>query len=162
MQGLTAIAVGMGFLAIAPALQAHGVDVTYTSTAAIQVQAAFASGEPMVNAQVSVFTPTDPQPPWATGTTDPFGSFAFVPDITQPGQWEVQVRLAGHGDILSIPIEASDTAAPAVEDGAALAIVPETIISERQLPIGQKLAVGVLFAWGCVGTALYFKRESAT
>ena len=85
-----------------------------------------------------------------------------MPDITQPGQWEVQVRLVGHGDILSIPIEASDAAAPAVEDGAALAMVPETIISERQLPIGQKLAVGTLFAWGCVGTALYFKRESAT
>ena len=163
MQGLTAIAVGMGFLAIAPALQAHGIDVTYSSTAAIQVQANFESGEPMGNAQVTVFAPTDSYTPWATGTTNAAGNFVFVPDPTQSGSWNVQVHLAGHGESLFIPVEANnDVSSPSTAEAGVVIAPPSRAISARQLPIGQKLAVGALFAWGCVGTALYFKRESAT
>lgn len=163
MKGLTAMAVGIGFIAFAPAVQAHGVRVTYSSAETIQVQATFASGEPLGNAQVTVFSPANPQIPWSSGTTDPAGNFAFVPDPALPGKWEIQVRLAGHGDILHIPIEANDAADTPSRTGAALAIAPSSQpISTQQLPLGQKLAMGGLFAWGCLGTALYFKRESPT
>ena len=166
----------MGLLAIAPTTWAHGVDVSHSSGEAVRVQALFDSGEPMADAQVSVFAPDDAQTPWVTGATDPAGNFAFVPDPTRIGRWEVQVRLAGHGEIVYIPLEESSATAEDPTVLSSLDATPEsarsestssetpslTIASPPRSPAGtttrQKIVMGAVFGWGCIGTALYFKR----
>lgn len=93
--------------------QAHGVKLEYQNTQAIQIQAAYDTGEPLAQAQVAVFAPDDPAKPWLTGTTDDQGRFVFTPDEAQTGGWEVQVRQAGHGDIVTIPLSGSTANATA-------------------------------------------------
>ncbi|MGK7911248.1 MAG: carboxypeptidase regulatory-like domain-containing protein [Synechococcus sp.] len=173
---LCGLSLGVGIFAISPASWAHGVNVTHDAGEAVRVQASYDSGEPMAAAQVSVFAPGNVETPWITGTTDPTGNFAFVPDFTQTGRWEVQVRLAGHGDIVYVPVEDVSTAAELssnasqnTEESESLA-PPATRSPSRAvaspprspvgLSIGQKLVMGAVFSWGCVGTALYVKRKT--
>ena len=172
------VGAGLGVMAIAPVAWAHGVHVTHSTGEAVRVQASFASGEPMAAAQVSVFAPDDVETPWIIGTTDPAGNFAFVPDPAQSGRWEVQVRLAGHGEIVYVPLENSSEAAdssageaPIAESldltefespvsGSPALTVASPSRSPAGLSVGQKLVMGAVFAWGCFGTALYFKRST--
>jgi nickel transport protein len=121
---------------------AHGSRITYTLSVTVMVNAAFDSGEPMANAQVTVYAPDDPAAPWLTGQTDEDGSFSFAPDPQMPGLWDVQVRSAGHGDIVHIP----------VNEGAVLS--GGTGYAPEQIAL---MAVSVI--WGFVGTALYFSRR---
>lgn len=133
------------------AAQAHGVKLEYQNTQAIQLQAAYETGEPMAKAQVAIFAPNDPAKPWLTGTTDDQGRFVFTPDSAQSGSWEVQVRQAGHGDVLTIPI------------GGQAANLPSSSPSQPRTaeygytPLQQAVLVGSVI-WGCIGTALYFSR----
>ena len=170
------VGVGLGVLAIAPGAWAHGVNVTHSTGEAVRVQALFASGEPMATAQVSVFAPDDAETPWIIGTTDPAGNFAFVPDPAQSGRWEVQVRLAGHGEIVYVPLEGSSVVKDSAVGVSATALSSDLTVSGAPvsrsaslaiaspprspagLSLGQKLVMGAVFAWGCFGTALYFKR----
>ncbi|MDB9525510.1 carboxypeptidase-like regulatory domain-containing protein [Oscillatoria sp. CS-180] len=122
---------------------AHGAHIQSRATSAVEIQAAYDTGEPMAAAQVQVFAPDDPQSPVFTGTTDEAGHFVFVPN--QPGNWEISVRQAGHGDIAVIPVEANG------------AIAPEFINSTSLSPL-QRIIISAAVAWGCVGTALYFRR----
>ena len=164
------LSLGIGLLAIAPAALSHGVDVSHSSGEAVRVHALFDSGEPMSEAQVSVFAPDEAQTPWVTGTTDPAGNFAFVPDPTRAGRWEVQVRLAGHGEIVYVPLEESSVADVTSESAtfelASSETPADTIASPPRSLAGlaarQKLVMGAVFAWGCIGTALYFKRGKTT
>lgn len=136
--------VGIAALAIASlpgAVLAHGAHVQARSAAAVEVQAAYDSGEPMAEAAVQVFAPADPQTPVYTGFTDTEGRFVFVP--TTPGTWEVSVRQAGHGDIAAIPVEAGG-------------LVASDFTNEAGLSWLQRIIVAGAVTWGCVGTALYF------
>ena len=167
-QPLVSLALGLGSLAIAvlPAL-AHGVSATYQSRSAIQVEATFSSGQPMADAQVSIFSPTDPSTPWLQGRTDTYGRFLFVPDTQQVGTWQVQLRSGGHGKILNIPISRSSQLAPDREP--ADAIVPPLNTSGSQssptppptqeLSWSQKATMSALFVWGCLGTVLYWQQK---
>lgn len=133
---------------------AHGVDIQYQATQAYEIQAAFDTGEPMSNAQVAVFSPDDPAKPWATGTTDATGRFLFTPSA--PGNWEVQVRKAGHGDILVIPVQGEATPASTTQPSAENpAVIPGVIATYT--PLQKGLMMGAVI-WGCVGTALFFAR----
>ncbi len=168
-------------LTVAPTAWAHGINVTHDAGAAVRVQASFDTGAPMAAAQVSVFAPGDLETPWITGTTDPAGNFAFVPDVTKVGRWEVQVRLAGQGEIVYVPVDGETALADASThlstlSSAAIAEGSESewveppprrspslaVASPPRSPAGlslrQKLVMGAVFAWGCVGTALYVKR----
>ncbi len=136
------IALGLWGQAQSAAL-AHGATIQAREAAAVQIQATYDSGEPMAEAQVQIYDPTDPQAPRFTGTTDDEGRFSFTPD--QSGDWEVTVRQAGHGAIAVIP----------VSDDVHLV---STFRSNTQLtPLQRGIMAGVV-AWGCVGTALYFRR----
>ena len=85
---------------------AHGVDLTYRQQGSeIEVEARFDNGRPIQGAEVEVFAPTDPATPWLKGTCDSDGLFRFKPDGRKPGQWDVRVRLDGHGGIIRIPVE---------------------------------------------------------
>jgi nickel transport protein len=128
---------------------AHGITIEYQPTQSYQINAAYDTGEPMVEAQVAVFSPDDPTTPWLTGTTDAEGRFVFSPPAA--GNWEVQVRQAGHGDILVIPVE--ETAA-AETPAASRSIAAAT---DNYSPLQKSLMIGAVI-WGCVGTALFFSR----
>ncbi len=127
----------------AGAAYAHGANVTYTTDVEVGITARYDSGEPMGGAQVAVYSPQDPSTPWLTGTCDEEGRFTFTPDTSMPGTWVVQVRQAGHGDIIHIPIG----------QGASTA---DNNSGYTKTQIGI-MAAGI--AWGCVGTALYFSRR---
>ncbi len=127
---------------------AHGVEMEYQATQAIQITANFDTGEPMVEAQVAVFSPENPSAPWMTGTTNEQGRFVFVPDDAVTGNWEVQVRQAGHGDIISIP----------VADGG---VTQESSLTGGGLSMVQKAVMAGAVIWGFVGTALYFSPRKS-
>ncbi|MCB0191948.1 MAG: hypothetical protein KDJ65_08390 [Anaerolineae bacterium] len=93
-------------LALAGVAYAHGVVINYTvneTTGELEFEALFDNGEALANAQVTIYAPADPATPWLTAKADENGRFAFAPD--QVGQWDVQFRVAGHGDIVHINIE---------------------------------------------------------
>jgi len=126
---------------------AHGAKIDYTASTTIELVAAYDDGEPMSGAQVVIYAPDDPSTPWLTGVCDDEGRFSFTPDTSKPGIWDVQVRKAGHGDIIHIPV------------GGDAAVAAGGISGYTTLQIGLMAACVV---WGSVGTALYFwRRRSA-
>lgn len=101
---LLSISIMLGLASVA---YAHGVVINYTvneETGELEFEALFDNGEPMANAQVTIYAPDDPAKPWLTAKADENGRYAFAPD--QVGEWDVQFRVAGHGDIVHINIEA--------------------------------------------------------
>ena len=122
---------------------AHGVDIQYTSTMAIEIVAAYDSGEPMSGAQVVVYAPDDPSTPWLTSVCDDEGHFTFTPDNSKPGNWDVQIRKAGHGAIVHIP----------VGEGAAVSG------GTGGYSVLQIVLMAACVAWGIAGTALYVSRR---
>ncbi len=132
---------------------AHGASVTYETRTApvVTLHAAFETGEPMAGGQVTIYTPDDPATPWQTGICDEQGRYTFVPDPAIPGTWEVQVRQAGHGDIIYVEVGMA-TAAP----------TQATLLTgsggTAHTPL-QLLAMGGAVVWGCIGTALFFARR---
>jgi len=146
---------------------AHGAHIEYQPTESIQIQAKYDSGEPMKGAQVMVYSPENLSDPWTQGTTDDRGRFVFAPDTSQPGNWEVTVRQAGHGDIVAIPVGGVDAAAAvdgetATGDEAAAAPICEASAESSpqtaQLsPVQQGITIGAVI-WGFIGTALFFAR----
>ncbi|MEO0827686.1 MAG: carboxypeptidase regulatory-like domain-containing protein [Cyanobacteria bacterium J06639_14] len=146
--GIVTVGTAVGY---APSVIAHGVSIQHQMTREVKIQAVYDSGEPMAEAQVSVYAPDAPQTPWTTGKTNEQGEFEFAPDITLEGDWEVQVRQAGHGDIVTIPI--TSTAETTMQASVVQA-------SGGHTP-AQLILMGAAGIWGFVGTALFFSRRSA-
>ncbi|HOL17660.1 MAG TPA: carboxypeptidase regulatory-like domain-containing protein [Bacillota bacterium] len=140
-----AILTAIGLLLLPNAAAAHGVELSYETVQGIEITARYDSGEPMAGGQVTVYAPDNPADPWLTGTCDDAGKFFFTPDPEQPGWWEVQVRLAGHGDL--IRIETGAGGGPAA-DGTGFTTL-------------QKLVMVLAVAWGLAGTALFFSRRKS-
>lgn len=149
---------------------AHGVVMKYQTTEAIVVQSAYDSGEPMANAQVTVYAPKSDKP-WLKGTTDANGRFVFTPDRAKPGSWNVKVRSAGHGNTINVivakpTLKLADDGQPQSEAVASR----DDSQSEPQLasvsdgagytPL-QKGVMTAAIIWGCIGTALFFRRRKA-
>jgi nickel transport protein len=122
---------------------AHGAKIKYTVDMTVKLVAAYDNGEPMADAQFTVYAPDDPSTPWLTGFCDNEGRFSFVPDTSKPGIWDVQVRQAGHGDIVHIPIGEDMVATSGTGGYTTIQIV----------------LMAACFIWGSVGTALYFSRR---
>jgi len=166
--GLLAIATGFVLANLSAPVHAHGVNITYQETRAIALEARYEGGQPMSGAQVAVFSPADPKTPWLRGTADESGRFIFSPDPAQPGNWEVQVRQAGHGEILVIPVGGEGTTSAAGATDAAESAAPATSASATGSPISrsgggltplQRFIMAASVIWGCVGTALFFSRR---
>ena len=136
------LALSLALLA-AHAAGAHGVQVAAELTQAVHIRATYDTGQPMAQAQVALFAPSNPAQVWARGVTDDKGTFTFVPDPAEVGQWSVQVRQAGHGAIVSV-----------TTDGTAPQAAQPTPQS-----MAQKLLMVALVAWGALGTALFFWRR---
>jgi len=123
---------------------AHGVDITYGNTSAIQLTAKFDTGEPINGGDVVIYAPNEPAKPWGTGKCDENGSFTFTPDPALQGTWDVQVRQAGHGGMVHIPVAGS-------------AIQPVS----TGFTTAQVVIMSASVIWGLVGTALYFSRRKS-
>ncbi|MEA5419147.1 carboxypeptidase-like regulatory domain-containing protein [Spirulina sp. CCNP1310] len=128
-----------------PAL-AHSSSVEFNIQQTVELRAVFEGDRPMDNAQVTIYSPADPATPWQTGTTDEQGHFRFTPD--QPGNWDVKVRQAGHGTLITIPIDT---------EGEAVTTVAEAGVATHS-PL-QKTMMAIATVWGFIGTALFFTRK---
>jgi nickel transport protein len=135
---------GLLILGMTATVFAHGAQITYQIKPTVEIEATYDSGEPLARGQVTVYAPSDPATPWLTGVCDEEGRFAFTPDPAIPGTWDVQVRQAGHGDIVHIPIG---------EDGP-------TAEGAGFTPLQIALMAGSV-VWGAVGTALFFSRRGS-
>ncbi|KUK41295.1 MAG: hypothetical protein XD69_0653 [Clostridia bacterium 62_21] len=139
-----ALAVSFILVAIPVTAFAHGARITYQTRTAIEITAAYDTGEPMEGAQVTIYAPDDPSTPCFTGVCDENGRFTFTPDLSKPGTWDVQVRHAGHGGIIHIPV------------GEETAAQGGTCYTPLQIVLMAACVV-----WGLVGTALFFARRKA-
>lgn len=131
------------FYAQPAGVTAHGTDITYTIQSTVLVEANFETGEPMSEAQISVFAPDDPSTPWLQGIADADGKFTFVPDPEFSGTYDVRIRSAGHGEILAIPI-----------NGVGQATAGNSTM--------QQIIMAAAVIWGFIGTALYFSARTQT
>jgi len=122
---------------------AHGAQIEYTFNTSIEITAKYDSGEPMSEAQVTIYAPSDPATPWLTGTCDEEGRFTFNPNPSDPGTWDVQVRQAGHGDMVHITIGEGSTETSGSSGYSSLQIV----------------LMSLCVIWGLTGTALSFRRR---
>lgn len=140
---------------------AHGANIVYQQTAAIELTATYDDGTPMDNAQVVIYAPDNPAIPWQKGTTDAEGKFSFIPSSTVSGNWDVKIRQSGHGDIVSIPWQIENTIA-AVESEDNVANVNTKILSANSsyTPM-QKIVMAATGVWGFIGTALFFSRQKS-
>ena len=126
----------------------HGAIATYKQT--LTISSKYDTGEPFANAQVVVYSPNNVETPWLTGATNAQGEFSFTPDTSQPGNWEVMVRQAGHGQTIVIPIGSGENMAI----GSGGNIIGSSLLS--------KLLAGGAAIWGFIGTALFFLRGKQT
>ncbi len=131
-----------------PQALAHSSSVEFTIQPTVELRAVYESDRPMDNAQVTIYSPEDPATPWQTGTTDAQGYFSFSPD--QPGNWDVKVRQAGHGNLITIPIDT---------EGEVVTMVAEAGVAVYS-PL-QKTMMAIATVWGFIGTALFFTRKPA-
>ena len=137
-------------------LCAHGAMIDVSQTTGVVIQAGYDTGQPMSEAQVTVYAPDNPATPWKTGQTDADGRFSFVPDPAIPGTWAIQARQAGHGAMGHIRID-SPRDAPS-EPSSHVLSHPETRLPSGVTPWQRALMIGSV-VWGCVGTALFFSRR---
>ena len=140
---ITVLAVILAAFFLPTSAYAHGAKIEYTVATSIEIVAKYDSGEPMAGAQVIVYAPNAPTSPWITGTCDDEGRFNFAPDTSIPGMWDIQVRQAGHGDMIHIEIEEGS-----VSGG-----------SSSSYSTSQIIIMSVCVFWGIAGTALYFQRR---
>ncbi len=142
-----AIAAVIGVLVLSLLLPAealaHGVNIQYTSDIEITIVARYDTGTPMAGAQVTVYAPDDPTTPWLTGACDDKGRFSFTPDTSRPGIWDVQVRLAGHGGMVHIPVGEGTATSGGIGGYSYL----------------QVALMAACVIWGSIGTAFYFRRR---
>ncbi|MEO1590599.1 MAG: carboxypeptidase-like regulatory domain-containing protein [Cyanobacteria bacterium J06632_22] len=96
----------MALVATGSQALAHSVQTDYLLSNQLQLQTRFSNGQPLKGAKVSVYAPNNPTQPWMQGVTDANGRFAFEPDRTLVGDWEVTIMQQGHGDILTVPVDA--------------------------------------------------------
>lgn len=165
-----------GVLGTVPAL-AHGTKIDYQRINGIEIHARYDSGNPMSAAQVNIYAPDNPSQPWQTGITDDGGRFVFTPDPAQPGNWEVMVRQAGHGNIVVIPVESSVMGDAAGTDNPVASGLPEGAEASGEARESGEVPVAALASsgttptagvplwvsmaavvWGFIGTALFFAR----
>lgn len=136
---------------------AHGANIDYKQTSAIEIRATYDDGTPMSKAQAVIYAPNDPTTPWLKGVTDESGKFTFVPDPNLSGNWDIKVRQAGHGDLISIPLEQNKTAdsSPAKSNSGLNAA------NTMNYSLGQKWLMAIAIVWGFIGTALFFTRKQS-
>jgi nickel transport protein len=85
---------------------AHQVETFFILGNQLEFESRFSTGEPFVGASVNVHAPNDTHQPWLTTTTDDEGRFAFLPDESIPGDWQVAIEddTLSHADYWTVPV----------------------------------------------------------
>jgi nickel transport protein len=141
-------------LAAQPAA-AHAMEAEQGWGEAVEITATYDTGDPVDGGQVLVYAPGGDSEPWATGTTDDRGRYVFMPDASKPGEWEIQVRQAGHAANVSVEVGGSREE-PGEEREAGDEIRPEDTDEARSSDTLQRVLMGAAVVWGFIGTALFF------
>ena len=130
---------------------AHSVWTDYQMLAEkLQLTSQFSSEEPFQGAPVRVFAPNSTGKPWLKGTTDEMGNFAFQPDRTLTGNWEVRIGDAiEHGDILTVPV---------TEAGVQIDLISQQDIHRPHWWVRQSWVALGAFSGG-LGSAVLFRRR---
>jgi nickel transport protein len=124
------------FLLVPAAAFAHGVDILdVTGRAGVRsLRFVYSTGEPMLFAQVKVYSPSAPEATVQETMSDREGYFSFVP--FEDGPWrisvedgmghrgEITVAVAGGGGAEAAPLAAPVAAPLAAPDGAGRAGLP--------------------------------------
>ena len=86
--------------------RAHSVQTDYLLNVQqdLEITSTFSTDEPFKHAKIQVYAPGNPTEPVFEGTTDAQGQFAFQPDKTRTGDWEIHIGEGGHMDILTVPV----------------------------------------------------------
>lgn len=125
-------------------LLGHGARVIWEVQGdSVHISAAFDDGMPMDEAQVTVFSGAAPSVPYINGMTDENGTFTFLSDPEESLNWDVQVRKAGHGDMVHFSL--ANSSGILVEQGSFTPL--------------QIILMSVCVVWGFVGTALFFRSK---
>lgn len=103
------LALPIAMLAIAgfaPKALAHMIETDFSLLGQeLEFTSTFSTGEPVQEAQVTIYSPENPDEPWIELTTDETGSFSFAPDESIPGDWEIRIEQGiGHGDLWTVPV----------------------------------------------------------
>lgn len=151
---LTPLSLGLFLLGASAPVYGHGAAAEYRQVSAIEVRGSYDNGDPISEAQISIYAPENPNEPWLEGTTQEDGTFVFVPDPEQTGDWVARVRKGGHGDMTTIEVET-----PQEEETQT-----QTSSSDWQgggyTPL-QTALMAILGVWGFVGTALFFASKKS-
>jgi nickel transport protein len=147
---------------------AHGVQITHEhdpATGTITVRAQFETGESLAEAQVAIFAPNDFINPWATGVADADGAYTFTPDYSIEGNWDVQMRLAGHGGLVHLALTSdmagigeSDTDVSDAGANDTNASIAQAITKDTTSDTTRTLSAGAVLV-ALMGVALYFQRR---
>ena len=141
---------------------AHGANIVYRQTPAIEVKATYDDGKPMSNAQVVIYAPDNPSIPWLKGTTNEEGKFSFIPQSNISGNWDIKIRQSGHGNIVSIPWP-TENLASTVESRENTPNLSNWLSSaNNNYNSLQKVVMAATGVWGFVGTALFFSRQKSS
>ncbi|MEN8222612.1 MAG: carboxypeptidase-like regulatory domain-containing protein [Acidobacteriota bacterium] len=90
-------------IVLSPILFSHGVDIVIIK-GGTGIEAKYDSGDPITQAEVTVYSPGNNEEPFQSGVTDRNGRFLFSPD--SEGTWKVVVNdLTGHGGTKKIEID---------------------------------------------------------
>ncbi len=176
-KAIVGLIAGIMLVSFAAVAYAHGVVISYTvkTNGEVELYAEFDTGEPMGEAQVTIYSPADPQTPWLTGTADEAGRYVFVIDPELEGWWDIQYRKAGHGNFIHFELE-TGMIDPALVDNPPGELLPDTpttkpsvgeaapsaatvAISSGGFTSFQILLMSASVIWGFVGTALYFSSR---
>lgn len=123
-------------------LWAHGVDYEVKEGRAVVLKAGYDDGEPMIYAEVKIFSPGNKDIEHQNGRTDKNGCFAFLPD--QIGEWKIIVNDGmGHGVVTEVEIK------------EAMKIETTT----KGWPRWQKIITGISVIWGLAGLIFYLKAR---
>lgn len=95
-----------GLLLFAAPVLAHGtaIEMTVVNETTLELRALFDTGDPMSEAQITVYAADNPSQAWHKGVADGQGFYAFEVDEMIRGQWAISVRTAGHGEILHFDV----------------------------------------------------------
>lgn len=121
---------------------AHGVNISYKANIEYEISANYDTGQPLSEAQVTIYSPQNPSEPWYKGISDSKGKISVKLDSSQKGMWLVQFRKGGHGANINIPV------------GEDKALEGTTGYSKIQMII-----MSICILWGFIGTTLYFKAR---
>ena len=130
---------------------AHAVETNYVWGDLLEFQSTFSTGEPLQAAVVQIYAPNDLETPWQELTTDDQGRFAFMPDLTIPGDWNVYIEQDSHKDIWTVPVGANGLEFDNISDRPQ---ATDLWAKVPHLPHGS----GLLAAAGAIGMVITVRR----